>query len=87
MGEGQFELTEAGVEELNRLDALLDADVGDGTGERFAEHLTGMHALIREHGRPLRDDEILPSDCMVPPPDISLEELRSLLNEDGLIPG
>lgn len=86
MGEGQFELDDDEARALNDLDTALDAATG-GPGEgEFAEHLAAMQAFVRGHGRPLADDEFVPSDCIVPPPDISLEELRELLGEEGLVP-
>jgi hypothetical protein len=46
-----------------------------------------MHRLIEERGEPVPADELLPSDAFVPPADCSLEELRKLMEPEGLIPG
>jgi hypothetical protein len=35
---------------------------------------------------PLADDELHPSDLVVPPADLSLEEARELFTDEGLIP-
>jgi hypothetical protein len=35
----------------------------------------------------LPDDEIVPSDLVLPASDASLDEVRELLGDDGLIPG
>lgn len=58
---------------------------GDGPGFR-----TTLHALldkVRELGSPLPDDALEPSELILPSPDATLEEVRSMLRDDGLIPG
>ncbi len=87
MEEGQWELSDDLVDELNRLDAELEADMERGESAPFAEHLRRMQDFVRTSGKPVPDDEIVPSDAVLPPPDISLEELRELLGDEGLIPG
>lgn len=87
MGEGQFRLDDAAVEQLNALDARLDHDLSAGDASEFAAHLEAMHALVRGLGTPLADDELAPSDAILPPADVSLEELRAMLGEEGLVPG
>jgi hypothetical protein len=46
-----------------------------------------MHRLVEERGVPVAADEIVPSEAFIPPVDCSLEELRKLMDPDGLIPG
>jgi hypothetical protein len=87
MGRGQWRLDDALIEELNRIDAALDDDVNRGDATEFRQHLAEMHRLIEERGEPVPAEELLPSDAFVPPVDCSLEELRKLMEPDGLIPG
>jgi hypothetical protein len=42
---------------------------------------------VRSVGRQLPDDEIVPSDLVLPSADASLAEVRELLGDEGLIPG
>jgi hypothetical protein len=42
---------------------------------------------VRELGEPLPDDSLEPSELILPSPDATLEEVRDLLSDDGLIPG
>jgi hypothetical protein len=42
---------------------------------------------VRTSGNPLPDDTLEDSDLILPPADATLEEVRELLSEDGLIPG
>ena len=42
---------------------------------------------MRELGEPLPDDSLEPSELILPAPDATLEEVRAMLSDDGLIPG
>lgn len=87
MGRGQWRLDDALVDELNRLDAELDDDVKRGDAGNFREHLAAMHRFVEERGEGVPADEIVPSEAFIPPVDCSLEELRRLMDPDGLVPG
>lgn len=87
IGEGQYRLDDALIDEVNALDGELQADLDSGDAEHFSQVLHRMAALIHERGEPLDDDEMLPSDAVVPPEDSTVEELRDLLGAEGLIPG
>jgi hypothetical protein len=49
--------------------------------------LTALLARVREVGKPLPDEEIVPSELVLPSSDASLAEVRELLGDEGLIPG
>jgi len=85
--EGQYDLDDSTVAELNELDnAAVDAcDAGNEAG--FHEVYTRLLDFVRTKGRELPDDELTGSDLILPPPDVSLEEARSEFTGDGLIPG
>jgi hypothetical protein len=87
MGEGQFDVPQARVDELNRLDQDLlkavDADDEDG----FRTALEGLLASVRTAGTELPDDYLGPSELVLPGPDATIEEVRAVLGEEGLIPG
>jgi hypothetical protein len=87
MGEGQVSLGEEQVEELNRLDDELMnlIDAGDDAGFRLT--LGTLLDAVRSMGEPLPDDALEPSDAVLPASDATLEEVRGMLREDGLIPG
>jgi hypothetical protein len=48
---------------------------------------TDLHALVREVGERLPDDYLGPSELVLPATDSTLEEVRALLGDEGLIPG
>ncbi|MGE0569774.1 MAG: hypothetical protein AB7H85_16805 [Dehalococcoidia bacterium] len=87
MGEGQFRIDDALTADLNEIDSSIDLAIERGSDESLAAALGAMAALVRERGAPLADDELVPSDAILPPPGISLDELLQLAGAEGLIPG
>ncbi|GAB1335227.1 hypothetical protein ACE1SV_18170 [Streptomyces sp. E-15] len=87
MGEGQVRLDDTHLAELNQLDDELLAEVEGGDGEGFRRTLTALLDAVRRLGTPLPDDALEPSGLILPSPDSTLDEVRELLSDDGLIPG
>lgn len=87
MGEGQVRLADSHLTELNKLDDELLAETESGDESAFRRTLTALLDKVRELGTPLPDDALEPSDLILPSPDATLEEVRALLRDDGLIPG
>jgi hypothetical protein len=85
-GEGQFRLDDSGIQELNLLDDALEASLDQGESE-FQAALDAIEGLVRHRGSRLADDELVESDVVLPPSDASADEVRSMLNDDGLISG
>jgi len=84
---GQYRLADGQVAHLQDLDAQLVGAV-DRTDQ------TGMQALLHQivtyvqnEGQAVPVEELHPSELILPAPDATLDEVRSLLREDGLIPG
>ena len=86
MGEGQFEIDEEVAKGLNDLDQQAEQALEAGDAERLGELLERMAEAVRTNGTRVPDDDLSPSEAIVPPPDLSLEEARSLFEGDGLIP-
>ncbi|MEU7060544.1 hypothetical protein [Streptomyces sp. NPDC046197] len=87
MGEGQVRLADSHLTDLNKLDDELLAEVQKGDGPGFRRTLAALLSKVRELGEPLPDDSLEPSELILPSPDATVEEVRELLSEDGLIPG
>jgi hypothetical protein len=87
LGEGQLEVGDDVLEHLNSLDNAVEAAVESGDEVAFSEALDGLLQAVRQHGRPLPDDALVPSDAILPAPDVSLAQVRDLLGDEGLIPG
>ena len=86
MGEGQFEIDEEVAKGLNDLDQQAEQALEAGDAERLGELLERMAEAVRTNGTRVPDDDLSPSEAIVPPPDPSLEETRELFEGDGLIP-
>jgi len=87
LGEGQFKVDDAATVELNHLDTELTAAVDHNDEAAFATALAGMLTQVRAQGSPLPPDTLEPSDLILPHQDSSMDEVRKLLTDDGLIPG
>ncbi|MEU5216207.1 hypothetical protein AB0G79_08395 [Streptomyces sp. NPDC020807] len=87
MGEGQRTLADSHVVELNRLDDELLAEMESGDEEGFRRTLAALLDEVRRLGEPLPDEALEPSELILPSPDASLDEVRAMLTDDGLIPG
>jgi hypothetical protein len=85
--EGQYELAEDDTEELNALDnhAVTACESEDEQGFRVV--FDRLLAFVRDKGIPVADDELVGSDIILPPADVSLSEARSEFRGEGLIPG
>ena len=87
LGEGQFNVDNTDTAELNRLDTELETAVERNDENAFTTALHGLLAQVRAQGSPLPADTLEPSDLILPHPDSSMDEVRKLLTDDGLIPG
>lgn len=87
LGEGQFVIPDEAVAALNVHDGMLTAalDAGDEAGFRTA--LDELLGAVRTLGSPLPDEELTESHTILPNAEAGLDEVRSLLADDGLIPG
>jgi hypothetical protein len=86
-GEGQFEVPDGHVDELNRLDDDLTKAVDSGDDAQFRGALEALLASVRTVGQELPADWIGPSDLVLPSPDATIHEVREVLGDEGLIPG
>ncbi|WP_128437436.1 PspA-associated protein PspAA [Streptomyces cyaneus] len=87
MGEGQVKLSDSHLSELNKLDDELLVEMENGDGPGFRRTLDALLSKVRDLGEPLPDDSLEPSELILPSSDATLEEVRELLSDDGLIPG
>ena len=87
LGEGQRTISDGDLDGLNGLDNELIAAVEAGDEDGFSRALASLLDKVRQIGKAVPDDEIVPSDLVLPSADASLAEVRELLGDDGLIPG
>jgi hypothetical protein len=86
MGEGQYRIDDELLSQLNELDNQAQAAMDAQDEPALDDKLDQMWQLVRDRGERLSDDELSPSDLIIPPSDLTLEETRKLFSDEGLIP-
>ncbi|MEP7194762.1 MAG: hypothetical protein ABI903_18095 [Actinomycetota bacterium] len=87
LGEGQLELPDRVVAELNQLDAALESAVADNDEPAFEKVLAYLLGRVRAFGTPVPVNVVVPSEAILPAPETTIAEVRQMLGADGLIPG
>jgi hypothetical protein len=87
LGEGQWTIDDTHLDALNVHDGHLTAALDDGDEAGFHAALSKLLAHVKEAGTPLADEELVPSDVVLPGEYATVDEVRELLSDDGLIPG
>jgi hypothetical protein len=84
--EGQFKLPDGDAARLNELDneAVAAAEAKDEA--KFNDLWQQMLTLVENDGEEVPDDELVSSDVILPPRDISFEEACAEFTGEGLIP-
>ena len=85
-GEGQYRLPDGDAERLNELDNRAVAAVEEGDETGFKELWSQMLELVASDGNALDDDELVESDVILPPRDVTFEEAKGEFTGEGLIP-
>lgn len=91
MGEGQWDVPDSVLHELNGIDSQVEHAVATGSQDELTTALTHLVTTLRTQGHQVPDDQILDSDLIVPDETATVEEVSRLLagngSGDGLIPG
>jgi hypothetical protein len=86
LGEGQFRVDDSLAGRLNELDDQIERAVEAGDEQALWTGLQALAEEVRSSGERLSDEELVPSDAVIPPEDLSLDEARELLSGEGFIP-
>jgi hypothetical protein len=87
LGEGQYDVDDGALDRLNALDDALESAVEADDEEAFVSALTALHEEVRSVGTAHAADSLDESDLILPPSGASVDEVRDMLGDDGLIPG
>jgi hypothetical protein len=85
--EGQYDISDADADELNKLDNAAVSACEASDEASFRDVFGRLVDYVRTHGTKIGEDELVASDMILPPPDVSLEEARAEFQGEGLIPG
>ena len=86
LNEGQYRVSDDIRARLEELDRRAVEALDRETEEELDGILEQMAQVVRTQGERLPPEDLSPSDVIIPPPDMTLEETRELFDEQGLIP-
>jgi len=84
--EGQYRLDSSYLDHLNSIDNDIVAAIAGGDRAKFNVLFRSLLSLVREHGEPVAEDELVESQVFLPPPDTTFEEASELFIADGVVP-
>jgi PspAA-like protein len=84
--EGQYQVPDDLVDELNRLDNETVGAVDSADEARFAAAYGDLLDLVRSRGTRLGEEDLQESELILPPPDLTLAEAEHEFTGDGLLP-
>jgi len=89
LNEGQWQVGDHLVQELNTLDDAVEKAVQAGDQEALEVALATLLDKVRTEGDAVPDDNLQDSDLILPDAGSTLDEVKAMLNEseEGLIPG
>jgi hypothetical protein len=79
MGEDQYRLDDSYRAQFERLDEVAEVAMNAGDEAAFAGALHELLQAVRQHGQVITVDEIVPSDWIIPGPDMTLSEAQARL--------
>ncbi|MGI8749613.1 MAG: PspA-associated protein PspAA [Thermoleophilaceae bacterium] len=85
-GEGQFNLPDEDADRLNQLDNEAVAAVEGGEEDVFRKLWSQMLELVETDGSPVGEEDLVESDVILPPRDVSFAEAQGEFTGEGLIP-
>ena len=85
LGEGQFRLDDKHLEDLNKIDNRIVDHVNKGDQIAFRKDLDKLISMAKDLGEPLDTVDIVRSDLIFPPEDMSFEEAKRVFSGTGII--
>ena len=85
--EGQYELSDESRAGLGELDNQVVAACQSDDEQQFRAAFSRLLEFVRTEGRRVSEDELVGSDLIIPPPDVSVQEAKAEFSGEGLIPG
>ena len=85
LGEGQFRLDDKHMSNLNKIDNRIVDHVNKEDKIAFRKDLDKLISTVKDLGEPLDPLDIVQSDFIFPPEDLSFEEAKRVFSGDGII--
>jgi hypothetical protein len=87
MGQGQYKVDDVLVNQLNVIDNRIVGHISRDDQDRFRKDLVELISLVKEKGIPLNPANIVQSDIIVPPEDLTFNEAINIFKGQGLFEG
>lgn len=78
VSEGQYEIPSSFFDELNAIDNSIVELVSQGNEIEYREELSKLIDMIKTNGKQLDDSDIVESNIIVPPSDLTFEEAKEI---------
>jgi hypothetical protein len=85
-GEDQYRLDDSDSARVNELEGAVVKIVEGGQEDGFGDAYATLLDYVRSRGARVGDDELEPSDVILPPADLSFAEAGREFTGEGLIP-
>ena len=85
--EGQYRIDSTYLDHLNAIDNEIVVSLASGDRRRYQVLFQDLLAMVRDHGEPVDQDELVESQVVLPPPDTTFDEAVHLFDDEGAIPG
>ena len=87
MGEGQYKVKSSLFDTLNKIDNTIVDNVQKGDEKAYKKNLAKLIGTIKKKGVALEDEELVESDIIVPPADMTMREAREVFKGTGIFKG
>lgn len=84
-GTGQFELDDEACKRLDQLDDQVTNALNQGDEQGFHAALHEVIQFVQSSGSPVPHDRVVPSEVIVPPEDVTLDEAKRFFTDEGLM--
>ncbi|WP_094227856.1 PspA-associated protein PspAA [Methanolobus psychrotolerans] len=84
VGEGQYKVPSALFDELNVIDNNIVELVSRGNEEGYKTELSKLIEKVKSNGKQLDDSDIVESDVMIPPGDLTFKEAKEVFTGVGI---
>ncbi len=85
--EGQYRFPGALIDRLKELDRHIVEAVANEDRHLFDKLYAEMVSLVKNQGEPVSHDQIMESELILPPPDITMKEAKELFARPDLVSG
>ncbi len=85
LGDGQFKMDDKLIDRLNKIDNEMVDHVAKGDQVEFRKDLHSLISAVKERGEPLDPVDLIQSDLIIPPEDLSFEEAKKIFRGQGII--